>query len=182
MPGAESLGTGGQTEAVGSLLLDLEGKPFDLWATTAPKATVVVFTRSDCPISNRLAPEVHRLHDQFTSQGVRFYLIYVDPDESPESVRRHLEEYGYRCAALRDPEHWLVKETSATVTPEAVVFDTDENITYRGRINDQYVDFGKARAAATTHDLADAIAATLAGEPVATPVTKAVGCYISDLE
>ena len=30
--------------------------------------------------------------------------------------------------------------------------------------------------------LADAIEATLAGQPVAEPVTKAVGCYIGDLE
>ena len=55
-------------------------------------------------------------------------------------------------------------------------------IAYRGRIDNWYSELGKSRSAATTHDLADAIEATLAGRPVAEPVTKAVGCYIEDLK
>ena len=68
------------------------------------------------------------------------------------------------------------------MTPEAVVFDADRKIAYRGRIDDLNADLGNARSAATKHDLADAIEATLAGQPVAEPVTKAVGCYIEDLK
>jgi cytochrome oxidase Cu insertion factor (SCO1/SenC/PrrC family) len=163
-------------------LVDLDGQPFDLWNADQSKVTVVVFTRSDCPISNRYAPEIHALYDRFHSRGVEFYLIYVDPHEEADAIRAHLKEYDYPCAGVRDPQHRLVTLTGATVTPEAAVFAADRKMTYRGRIDDRNADFGKSAPEAAKHDLADAIEATLTGRLVAEPVTKAVGCYIGDLE
>jgi hypothetical protein len=55
-------------------------------------------------------------------------------------------------------------------------------LVYSGRIDDRYVDFGKARQAASTHDLEAAIANTLAGKPVTPARTKAIGCYLTDLK
>lgn len=163
-------------------LIDVDGKPFDLRQSSKGPVRVVLFTRSDCPISNRYAPEVRSLCEKFNGKGVDFYLVYVDPDEKPESIRQHIRDFKYPCAGIRDPEHTLVAKTGATVTPEAVVFNRDWKVTYRGRVNDLYVDLGTARPAATKHDLQDAIVATLAGLPVAEPVTKAIGCYIGDLK
>jgi AhpC/TSA family len=162
-------------------LLDLSGKPFDLWEQ-ARSATVVLFARSDCPISNRFAPEIRRLYETYHSKGVEFFIVYVDPHEKPESIRRHLQEFQYPCQGLRDPTHTLVSLCGATVTPEAVVFSQNREMIYRGRINDQYVDFGKARTEPTTHDLGDAIESALSGQSVANPRTKAIGCLIKDLK
>jgi peroxiredoxin len=161
-------------------LLDLDGQSFDLWQKPHT-ATVVLFARSDCPISNRSAPEVRRLYDEFQARGVQFYLVYVDPREQPEAIRRHLQEYNYPCPALRDPKHTLVAHCGATITPEAVVFNQNRDMMYRGRIDDLYADFGEARTEATTHDLRDAIESTLSGREIANPRTKAVGCLIKDL-
>lgn len=163
-------------------LLDLDGRPFELWQQNDEStATVVVFTRSDCPISNRYAPTVQMLYDKYQPRGLRFLLIYVDPQENAEQIRQHLQEYGYPCPALRDPTHVLVAATGATVTPEAVLFNAHREQVYRGRIDDWYATFGQSRDEATTHELADAIEATLANTPVDQPVTQAVGCAISDL-
>lgn len=162
-------------------LLKLDGQPFDLWQKPET-VTVVLFTRSDCPISNRCAPEIRRLYDTYQSRGVEFYLVYVDPREEPDAIRQHLQEYRYPFPGLRDPEHALVAHCGATITPEAVVFDQQRTMVYRGRVDDRYVDFGQARAEATTHDLADAIESTLAGRSVANPRTKAIGCLIEDLK
>jgi hypothetical protein len=163
-------------------LVDVDGNPFDLRQSSKGRVHVALFVRSDCPISNRAAPEVRELCTTFQPQGVDFYLIYVDPREKAEAIRTHLREYEYTCLALRDMKHELATATGATVTPEAVVFDGDWRIAYGGRINNQFEDFGKSREKATTHDLRDAIDATLAGRPVAEPVTKAIGCYIDDLK
>jgi peroxiredoxin len=163
-------------------VLDLEGHPFSLFGEVGNQATVVVFTRSDCPISNRYAPVVRELYEQFHARGVEMYLVYVDPRVTPDAIRTHRAEYEYPCPALRDPEHALVAATGATVTPEAVVFDRQQRVTYRGRIDDQHAKLGSARPAATQHDLNDAIEATLAGREIAEPATKAVGCYIADLK
>ena len=163
--------------------LELDGRPFDLWkGREASSATVVIFTRSDCPISNRYAPTVRSLCEAYQEEGVDFFLVYVDPKETSESIRRHREEYQYACPGVRDPLHALVRMCGATVTPEAVVFDSHRKIVYRGRIDDLAASFGESRAEATTHDLADAIEAALAGRPVVASQTEAVGCYIGDLQ
>lgn len=162
-------------------LLDLEGQVFDPWQKPGG-LTVVLFTRSDCPISNRCAPEVRRLHEKYHSRGVSFYLIYVDPQEQPDTLRKHIKEYDYPCQGLRDPKHTLVAHCGATTTPEAVLFGSDRGIVYQGRVDDRYSGFGEARAQPTTYDLADAIEATLQGQPVANPRTKAIGCLIADLK
>jgi hypothetical protein len=162
-------------------LLDLEGHRFALWPAAEPPVTVIVFTRSDCPISNRLAPEIVHLYQLYHPRDVEFYLVYVDPGESPEAIRQHLRDYSYPCPGLRDPSHTLVQYCHATTTPEAVVFDRGRTMTYRGRINNLYEELGRPRAEATTHELADAIESTMQGLPVAIPRTRAVGCLIADL-
>ena len=84
--------------------------------------SVFLFTRTDCPISNRYAPEVNRLHGRFAAAGVRFWLVYVDPKQEAADIRAHLREYAYSADALQDGEHGLVRFTGATVTPEAAVY------------------------------------------------------------
>jgi peroxiredoxin len=163
-------------------LLDPQGRHVDPFEASEKAVTVFLFARTDCPISNRYAPEVRRIYERFSEAGVRFFMVYPDPNESGESIRKHLAEYGYPLAALRDPQHNLVELTGAEVTPEAAVFVGSDRLVYRGRIDDRYVAFGKSRAEPSQRDLEQAIAATLRGEPVATPRTPAIGCYIADLK
>ena len=82
---------------------------------------VLLFVQTDCPISNRYAPTIARLHARFQPQGVAFYLVYPDRREDADAIRRHGREYGLPGQALRDVQHILVKRVGATVTPEAVV-------------------------------------------------------------
>jgi hypothetical protein len=166
----------------GIQLVDLEGRKRDPWQSENSQAVVLVFTRSDCPISNRHAPDIRQLYERFHPRGVEFFLIYVDPDQSSDAIRAHMREYDYPGDALRDLTHAFASYCGVTITPEAVVFDRDKKQTYRGRINDLYSELGKSRPAPLHHDLADAIEATLAGRPVATPITTAVGCPIADLK
>jgi ribosomal protein L35AE/L33A len=150
-------------------------------APAGVKAIVFLFTSTDCPISNRYAPELQRLAATFVAQGVLFRLVYPNPAEDAAAIRAHLAAFSYAGAtqALRDPQHALVKFVGATITPEAVVY-AGGRVQYRGRIDNRFVDFGVDRPAATEHDLHDAIAAVLAGKPVRHPQTQPVGCYIAD--
>ncbi len=161
-------------------LEELTGRMVDPLAGEAGVA-VFIFVRTDCPISNRYAPEISRLYDEFRARDVAFWLVYPDPDESADTIRKHLETYKYPCPALRDPRHGLVDLTGASVTPEAAVFDRKRRMVYRGRIDDRYVDFGHTRPAPTRHCLEEAVAATLDGRAVEPARTKAVGCLIADL-
>ena len=164
------------------LVQTLAGASVDpLQAPAGTKAIVFLFTSTDCPISNRYAPEVRRLAETYGSKGVVFRLIYPNPAETPAAIREHMAAFQYAGAAeaFRDPAHALVKLAGATVTPEAAVY-ADGRFAYRGRIDNRYVELGVERPAATQRDLADALEAVVAGKPVAAATTQAVGCYIAD--
>ena len=169
----------------GLSLPDLEGKSVRPLAETGVKAVIFIFARSDCPISNRYAPEIRRLSLSFKPENVRFWLVYPGANEPVKSIRQHIREYDYGCEALRDPRHELVKLTGASVTPEAAVFisqRTGVKMIYRGRIDDQYAAAGKHRPGPTVHDLEDALNAIVKGSTLKFKTTVATGCYISDLE
>ncbi len=145
-------------------------------------ARVLLFVRTDCPLTNRYAPELQRIASEFTGQPVEFWLVYPDPAESPAGIENHIKEYKLPGTPLRDPRHQLVKRAQATVSPEAAVFDTAGALVYAGRIDDRFVDFGKARPAPRTHDLEAAVTAVLAGKAVSPARTRAIGCYLADVK
>jgi hypothetical protein len=166
-------------------VLDLAGGRVDPLPAAGAGPAVLVFVRTDCPIANRYAPELRRLHDGFSAKGVAFWLVYPDPSETPEAIRRHQRAFGLGFRALRDPQHELVKATQATVTPEAAVFVAGPDgprMVYRGRIDDRYVDFGRSRPAPTARDLRDVLRSLAAGTAVAPRTTPAVGCFIPPLD
>jgi peroxiredoxin len=162
-------------------LPDLNGRKVEPLQATDAKAIVFILIRTDCPISNRYAPEIRRLYSKFGKSGVRFWMVYPDPDESSEIIRNHIKEYQYSLNPLRDPEHKLVKLTGAQVTPEAAVFLPSGSLVYRGRIDDRYVAIGKARSEPTVRDLEQVLDAVLEGKEVTSRTTAAIGCFIPDL-
>lgn len=148
-----------------------------MWVALA--LTVYVFTTTDCPISNRYAPEIQRLAAKF-QQNARFVLVYPVPTDTPQMIDAHRLKYAYTIAAMPDRDQQLVKQTGVTVTPEVAVM-RGAQLLYRGRIDDRYVELGRERPAATRHDLEAALDAIVAGRPVAVKQTRAVGCILSDL-
>lgn len=161
--------------------LDLDGKSVNPLKSNAGQSVVLIFVREDCPISARYAPVIQRISDEH-QKDARFYLVFPDKAESPANVRKYLHEFRYSIPGLRDPDHALVKEADAKVTPEAAVFDAKGALVYHGRIDNLYESFGRSRSAPTTHELDDAVQAVLAGHAPQSKEVPAVGCYISDLQ
>jgi peroxiredoxin len=176
------LGCKSESTTVGSAVkvdvFDMTGREVNPFENRAAKGTVFFFVRTDCPISNRYAPEIERLASQYSKEGISFWLVYPDEATSPQEIEQHRKEYHLNLHALRDPRHALVKMAKVTITPEAAVFLKDGHEVYHGRIDDRYVDFGKERPTPTTHDLEDALKSLAGGRPIMNSGTRAVGCYI----
>jgi hypothetical protein len=158
--------------------------PFDTHASNEP--FVLIFTRVDCPISNRYAPLVNELTTKYANPTdgrprVPFYLVYPNPTLNEERRAQHLTEYEYRAQALWDPDQIFVARAHASVTPEAALFDSRGTLRYHGQIDNQHVDYGTYRPEATMHPLVEAIEAVLTGNIPAVHYAPAVGCLISDL-
>ena len=141
------------------------------------KALVLIFISNDCPVANRYAPEVERLHKRYASNQIAFVLVHSDPSETQEAIDKHTREYGYTCKVVRDAGQRLARKAGATVIPEAAVFVRGERI-YRGRIDNRYAALGKARPEPTQRDLQAALDTIVEGKPLQKSVTRAIGCYI----
>ena len=157
---------------------DLSGQAVDIFHPADPGLVVVIFVRTDCPISNRYAPLIERMARRFQAEGIRFYLAYADPEETAGAIQKHLIEYSLSVPALRDAAHVLVRKASARVTPEAAVFLPTGDLLYHGRIDNRYLDFGKDRLEATEHDLEDVLVQARAGRRGPFPSKPAIGCSI----
>ena len=172
---------GGQRDLV---LTDLAGRRLQPLAASEFRATVFVFTRTDCPIAARYLPELERLQSRASTRAVAFWLVFVDRDEPAESIQAYISTYGFHGRVLRDSEHALVRRAGATITPEAAVFAhgaSGPTLVYRGRIDDRYVDLGRARPAPTVRDLDEVLDALSTGSSIRFRSTEAVGCVIADL-
>ena len=146
----------------------------------AGRANVLIFVRTDCPISNSYAPIINRLAKTYSDRGVVFYLVYTIRDLKISDAKQHLHDFGYTCPAVIDRQHELVKTLGAIATPQAFVISADGATAYHGRIDDSFPALGKQRPQPTTHELVDAIDAVLASKQPTVAHTRAVGCAISE--
>lgn len=151
--------------------------PFKLETQTA---SVLFFIQQGCPISNRYAPEIARIVQDYKSKPFRFYLVHVDATASAQEIEEYRGEFNLPdVPVIQDGKHQLVGAVGASVTPEVAVVGQRGAIIYRGRIDNLYQALGKARRVVTKHELRDALEAILQNRKIPVTRTLAIGCYIS---
>jgi len=155
--------------------------------TTAPlesadnKPVVLIFIATDCPIANGYVPEINRIYEKYSAQGVKFTLVHPEPSTSDGAALEHAAEYSLKPPVVVDRKHTLVAAANATTTPEVAVFDGSQKLIYRGRIDDRYSDYGDRKPEAKVHNLRDALDAALLGNPIPLAHVPALGCLIEPL-
>lgn len=149
-------------------------------ALSGRPATVLVFVTTTCPIARSMQPVLKRLHQTYAPKNVQFISVHVDPTLTKSQIQTYVKDFELPWPQTVDKSHRLVNLYKATITPEAVLLDKSAQVVYQGRINNSYPEIG-VKKDPTTHDLQDALAATLAGKPVKNPKTKPVGCIIPAL-
>src|ERR1051326_6101274 len=134
-------------------LSDANGKLHSVAEWNAKKAVVLLFLSTECPISNRYAPAINRLFDNYSGKNVAFYIVQSDPSLKAADARTHASEFGFKMPVLMDPTQSLATKTGVEVTPTAVVMSSVGQVLYIGRIDDRNIDLGKYRDAPTREDL-----------------------------
>ena len=149
-------------------------------------AVAVVFVGTECPLVRATLP---RLLREAADPRVRMILVDANRQDSADDLAAFAVEFDLADAGaplLRDAGNRLADDLAATRTPEAFLFGParrDGNgggtreLKYRGLV-DRRSGVGVVRPAETRDDFGDALAAVLAGEPVAVPVTEVEGCKI----
>ena len=149
------------------------GKKYQSADIKSNKATVFIFTSTQCPLSSIYTPRINRLISATQNRGVQFFIVNSNREDSIESFRKYAQDRAFLCAVVKDSDLALADALAANSTPEAVVLDSEAVVRYRGRIDDN-PEIEKV----IRHDLQDALSALLAGKPVPRPRTLALGCLI----
>src|SRR5689334_12605533 len=76
---------------------------------TDAKVVVLVFISSECPISNKFAPELERLAHEFSTNDVSFNLVYANASDTDSKIADHRRDFHLSAPFLRDQKHALVK-------------------------------------------------------------------------
>jgi hypothetical protein len=162
-------------------VVDVSGKVRELGTNTLTKTTVLVFLGTECPISQRVIPELNRIAASHKTNAVEFYGVVSSGTMTREKAAAFAGEYAITFPLLVDRELALARWLRPTHVPEAYVLKVDGDVVYHGRINDSYEAVGKPRTVIQHHDLRDAISAVLAGRAPDRFFSRPVGCYFEEL-
>lgn len=158
-------------------LIALDGKSVTLDTLRGKSGTVLAFVSFECPVSTSYLSGLMDLAKQYHDRGIS--VVAVCPTDEPAgTVARQAAEYKVKLPVLLDPKKELVAAVGARVTPEVALVDAGGVLRYRGRVDDAYSARLKKNPSVSSHDLKNALDDALAGKPVRTPVTTAIGCLI----
>ena len=156
-----------------------DGKEHALADYAGAKALAVVFSCNHCPYVQAYEGRFMALQREWGPQG--FQLVAVNsndavgyPEDGFEAMVERASQQGFNFPYLRDESQALARAYGAVRTPHVFLFDAGRKLAYVGRIDDSWNDPDKV----IQRELAEAVAELVAGKPVSTPETFAVGCTI----
>ena len=162
-------------------LIDLSGKIHSPGQNERGVPRAYVFLSTTCPIANSYTAELNRLADEFKGR-VEFFGVLSEPDVTRQDAHKHFEEFELRIPILFDASNLLLKELTPSHVPQVFLLNAEEQLVYKGAIDNAYESIGRRRATVEHHYLKTAITSALAGEPVAEPETSPVGCIVPPLD
>ena len=151
----------------------LKGDTHHLAALVTRGPAVFVFLAAECPVAQRYAMRLKRMHAEFSDAQVTFVGIYSNENDTLDDVKAYIARADYPFPIVKDKDGSLARHLAATMTPQAVVVDASGVLRYRGSIDDnRYVTRVKHAY------LRDALDAVLHGNLVPAPETLAFGCTL----
>ncbi|MDD2941419.1 MAG: thioredoxin family protein [bacterium] len=167
--------------AEGFCLFDIcSGSDIRLAELCGPKATVVMFICNHCPYVKHVQDELRRLSDDYTLKGVSFVAINSNdvqayPDDSPEKMREFASQTGISFPYLYDESQQVARSFGATCTPDFFVYNGDQELVYRGQLDDSRPG---SDIAVDGRDLRGALDALIAGRAQVSEQKPSLGCNI----
>ena len=159
-------------------LMDIDGKQQELYKLADKRAVVVMTQGNGCPIVRLAMPLFREVRDQFASQGVEFFLINSNLQDTPEAIKSEAEDFGFGLPIWKDDKQQVGEMLKVARTGEVFVFEPKTwKLMYHGPIDDR-LSYEKQRPVQHRY-LADAIDAVLAGKPVPVAKANAPGCLIN---
>jgi len=147
---------------------------------------VLVSLANHCPWVRGMDAGLVGLVEQFRDQDVRivgFAVNHREEDRLP-AMKEHAQKAGYNFTYVYDDSQQLGRELGATRTPEYFVFNAERKLVYMGLLTNSPAretmsgEISYINGEPRDFYVADAIAATFAGQPVSPAETRAHGCTL----
>lgn len=126
-------------------LEDLDGNTVDLAMIVGKKPVLIEFWATWCPLCEALEPRIRAAKQQH-GDALEVLIIAVGVNQTPRSIRRHVDKHAPPGALLFDARGRAARAYKAPSTSYVVALDADGRVVYTGVGEDQDI-AGAARKA-----------------------------------
>jgi thiol-disulfide isomerase/thioredoxin len=124
---------------------DLEGRPVDLREFVGRRPVLIEFWASWCSVCAGLLPRMHTAHQRYGHE-VEFLVVGVGVNQTPNTMRRHLERHPAPFRFFFDADGAAVRAFQVPATGYIVALDAQGRVVYTGMGDDQDVEAAARRA------------------------------------
>lgn len=161
------------------LINTVDNKKFSSNSLSKNKGKLVMFICNHCPFVKHLHQQIIAISNEY-SDKIEFVAISSNdvkkyPDDAPEKMAELARTLDFKFPYLFDETQEIAKKYKAACTPEFYLFDENNLLIYRGRMDDSSPLNDKE---ATGNDLRNAIEKFLKGEKIDEKQYPSMGCNI----
>lgn len=158
----------------------VNGNRVSLTEYTSSKALLISFVCRHCPYVVHVRSELIQMANDYLPKGVAFVAISSNdavryPDDAPAKLREMAIETLLPFPLLYDESQDVARAYTAACTPDFFLFDDQQKLAYRGRMDDSTPGNGRP---VTGKDLRAALDAILTGTAPNPEPLPSMGCGI----
>lgn len=159
------------------LLKDVvNGKEYTPESFSGAKGLLVAFLCRHCPYVVHMREELVKIAREHAARGLETVAICSNDAEAyPEDAPAKLREMALPFPFLYDETQEVARAFEAVCTPDLFLYDSQQKLYYRGRLDDSTPGNGKP---VTGSDLRSAVEALLEGMPSPSAQHPSMGCSI----
>lgn len=156
----------------------VDNQKFNSAALSKEKGKVIMFICNHCPFVIHCLDQIVSISNKYSA--VEFVAISSNdvknyPEDGPEKMQELARKLNFSFPYLYDETQDIARKYKAACTPEFYLFDKNNLLIYRGRIDDSSPGNGKK---STGNDLRQALDNFLNGKKISADQHPSMGCNI----
>jgi thiol-disulfide isomerase/thioredoxin len=157
----------------------VDGKTYQKSDFFRGNPTLVMFICNHCPYVKAIEDRLIQLGHDFKSHNMDIVAICSNdsvnyPEDSFENLTARWKEKNYSFSYLHDETQNVAKIFGAICTPDYFLYDGNDKLKYRGRLDDSWKDAGSVKK----RELFEAALAIKNNRPLDFTPTPSMGCSI----
>ena len=158
----------------------VSGETISLQTFAGRQGLLVMFICRHCPFVKHIQGELAKLGKDYADANLGMVAISANdadnyPDDAPDKLKEMAQALGFTFPFCHDQTQETAQAYTAACTPDFFLFDANQELVYRGQLDDSRPSNG---IPVTGKDLRAAIDAVLGSQPVNSEQKPSIGCNI----